>query len=239
MVLCRPVVHRGCIHLRHAPRSGKGRSLTTTTAAQSEAATVQTNSATSTDDSAVPVVSENASAEVPHSEVATQEHLEAAHQKSQAGQTEPIAASAGSERRQASQGQAPPSGRSGLPGRSAGRAARRPRTVRKEQLVQGAEFEGTVVSHQQPAQSASIKNANSSACNMFCSHRSLPWHDAATWPPQDQLDSIEGMHCRGQSYRAAVVAGVCPGIRCLRGHWVSHRWTGACVTDDGQSPPKL
>ena len=167
MFLCRPVVHRGCTHLRHAPRSGKGRSLTTTIAAQSEAATVQT---TSTDDSAVPVVSENASAEVPHSEVATQEHLEAAHQKSQAGQTDPTGASAGSERRQASQGQAPPSGRSGLPGRSAGRAARRPRTVRKEQLVQGAEFEGTVVSHQQLAQSASLKNANSSACNMPCSH---------------------------------------------------------------------
>ncbi|KAA6423398.1 MAG: elongation factor Ts, partial [Trebouxia sp. A1-2] len=141
-----PVVHRGCIHFRHASRSGKGRSLTVTTAAQSEAATVQTNSATSTDDSAVPVVSENASAEIPHSEVATQDHLEAAHQKSQAGRTDPTGASAGSEPRQASQGQAPPTGRSGLPGRSAGRSARRPRTVRKEQLVQGAEFEGTVVS---------------------------------------------------------------------------------------------
>ncbi|DBA78976.1 hypothetical protein WJX77_000488 [Trebouxia sp. C0004] len=141
-----PVVHRGCIHSRHAPRSGKGRSLTVTKAAQSDAAAVQTNSATSTEDSAVPIVSENAAAEVPHSEVATQDHLAAAHQKSQAGRTDPTGASAGSERRQPSQGQAPPSGRSGLPGRSAGRSARRPRTVRKEQLVQGAEFEGTVVS---------------------------------------------------------------------------------------------
>ena len=172
MFLCRPVVHRGCIHLRHAPRSGKARSLTVTTAAQSEAATGQTNSATSTDDSAVPVVSENASAEVPHSDVATQDHLEAAHQKSQAGRTDPTGGSAGSERRQASQGQTPSSGRSGLPGRSAGRSARRPRTVRKEQLVQGAEFEGTVASHQQLAQTTSMKNANSSVCSMPCSHAS-------------------------------------------------------------------
>lgn len=158
--------------MRHAPRSGKARSLTVTTAAQSEAATGQTNSATSTDDSAVPVVSENASAEVPHGDVATQDHLEAAHQKSQAGRTDPTGGSAGSERRQASQGQTPSSGRSGLPGRSAGRSARRPRTVRKEQLVQGAEFEGTVVSHQQLAQTTSMKNANSSVCSMPCSHAS-------------------------------------------------------------------
>ena len=185
--------------MRHAPRSGKGRSLAVTTAAQSEAATVQTNSATSTDDSAVPVVSENASAEVPRSEVATQEHLEAAHQKSQAGQTDPTGASAGSERRQASQGQAPPSGRSGLPGRSAGRSARRPRTVRKEQLVQGAEFEGTVVSHQQLAQTTSIKNANSSACNMPSRFITDHYHGKLLLGGLLRINfkALESINCRG------------------------------------------
>ena len=145
--LCRPLVHRGCLPSRHAPRSG--RSHIHTSASQSESATVQTNSATSPDDSAVPVVSENASAEVPHSEVASQEDLEAAQQKTQAGPTDPAgingsAGSNGSSDRN-EQRQAPQGGRGSMPGRSGGRTARRPRTVRQEQLVQGAEFEGNVV----------------------------------------------------------------------------------------------
>ena len=142
-------MQRGCNHLRHAPRSGSGRSVTV---AATESATVQTNSDTSSDDAAVPVVSETASAEVPGSQVASQGDLEAAQQKTQAGRTEPTGATAGSEQRQASQRQ---DGKNNVPGRTGGRSAKRPpRTVRKEQLVQGAEFEGTVVSQQQPTQYA-------------------------------------------------------------------------------------
>ena len=138
-------MQRGCIYLRHAPRSDNVRSGTV---AATESATVQTNSGTSPDAAAVPVVSENASAEVPHSEVASQGDLEAAQQKSQAGRTEPTGATAGSEQRQASQRQ---DGKNNTPGRTGGRSAKRPpRTVRKEQLVQGAEFEGTVVRQHQP-----------------------------------------------------------------------------------------
>ena len=67
-------------------------------------------------------------------------------------------------------------------------------------------------------------------------HRSLPWHNAIGQPSQDQTSKLcERKLQGGQSYCAAVVVGVSPGIRCLCGHRISHRWVGARVTDDGQS----
>lgn len=140
---CRPLLQKGCIHAKHANRSAPERSVILAATAQSESPTTQTNSATSPDESAVPVVSENAAAEVPDAEVASQDHLAAAQEKSQAGPTDvptDITASIGqpSQSGQSSQGARTPPGRA--------RQQRKPRTVEVSQLVPGAEFEGTIVS---------------------------------------------------------------------------------------------
>lgn len=133
---CRPLLHKGCIHARHAHRAVAGRSVTLAVTAQSESPTTQTNSATSPDEAAVPLVSENAAAEVPNAEVASQDDLAAAQEKSQAGPSS-VATDISS-----SSGQAPQASR-GTGGRA--RQQKRPRTVEVTQLQPGAEFEGTVV----------------------------------------------------------------------------------------------
>ncbi|KAL3150404.1 hypothetical protein ABBQ32_000242 [Trebouxia sp. C0010 RCD-2024] len=132
-----PLLHKGCIHARHAHRAVAGRSVTLAVTAQSESPTTQTNSATSPDEAAVPLVSENAAAEVPNAEVASQDDLAAAQEKSQAGPSS-VATDISS-----SSGQAPQASR-GTGGRA--RQQKRPRTVEVTQLQPGAEFEGTVVS---------------------------------------------------------------------------------------------
>lgn len=117
--------------------------------AQSESPTTQTNSATSQDDSAVPVVAENAAAEIPDAEVATQDHLAAAQEKSQAGPSDVPSDITASNGQAPQNGQPPQSGQSPQGARSApGRARqqKKPRTVEASQLVPGAEFEGTIVS---------------------------------------------------------------------------------------------
>lgn len=113
-----------------------GRSVTLAVTAQSESPTTQTNSATSPIEAAVPVVSENAAAEVPNAEVASQDDLAAAQEKSQAGPSNvPTDVSSSS-------GQAPKASRN-TSGRT--RQLRRPRTVDVSQLQPDAEFEGTIV----------------------------------------------------------------------------------------------
>lgn len=104
--------------------------------AQSESPTTQTNSATSPDEAAVPVVSENAAAEVPGAEVASQNDLAAAMEESQAGPS-PVPTDVTSNSQQPSQGARSTVGRA--------RQQKKPRTVEVAQLVPGAEFEGTIV----------------------------------------------------------------------------------------------
>ncbi|KAL3138010.1 hypothetical protein ABBQ38_005246 [Trebouxia sp. C0009 RCD-2024] len=132
-----PLLHKGCIHARHAHRAVTGRSVTLAVTAQSESPTTQTNSATSPDEAAVPLVSENAAAEVPHAEVASQDDLAAAQEKSQAGPSN-VPTDISSSGRQA------PQVSRGTGGRA--RQQKRPRTVEVTQLQPGAEFEGTIVS---------------------------------------------------------------------------------------------
>lgn len=118
--------------------------------AQSESPTTQTNSATSPDESSVPVVAENAAAEVPDAEVASQDHLAAAQEKSQAGPSDVPTDITASNGQAPQSGQLPRSGQSpqgtarSAPGRT--RQQKKPRTVEVSQLVPGAEFEGTIVS---------------------------------------------------------------------------------------------
>lgn len=87
----------------------------------------------------MPVGSENAAAEVPAAEVASQVDLEAAASKSNAGPTDVVGGD----------DQSPPSVARSTPGRSGSvRQQKRPRTVDASQLVPGAEFEGVVVGQQ-------------------------------------------------------------------------------------------
>lgn len=136
-------MQNSCIHARHALRPVTGRGVILASTAQSESPTTQTNSATPSDQSAVPVVSDNAAAEVPEAEVASQKQLEAAQEKTQAGPSDvPTTVTA-------SNGQPPQNGQSSQgtrspPGRA--RQQKKPRTVEVSQLVPGAEFEGTIVS---------------------------------------------------------------------------------------------
>ena len=86
----------------------------------------------------MPVGSENAAAEVPEAEVASQGDLEAAASKSHSGPTDVV----GSDEK------SPPPVARGTPGRSgSARQQKKPRSVDVSQLVPGAEFEGTVVGH--------------------------------------------------------------------------------------------
>ena len=94
---------------------------------------------------ALPLVSDNAAAEVPHAEVASQDDLSAAIEKTESG---PATTSDGQPQLKQQQQQQPSASagpRGNGVGRPGGRASRRPRTIGPEQLVPGAQFEGNVV----------------------------------------------------------------------------------------------
>ena len=105
-------------------------------------------------------MSDNAADEVPHAEVASQEDLSAAIEKTQSC---PDITSDGQpqlKQQQQQQTSASAGPRGNGTGRPGNRASRRPRTVGPEQLVPGAQFEGNVVC-------ASVRsNETSHACSM-------------------------------------------------------------------------
>lgn len=157
--------------------------MTLAVTAQSESPTTQTNSATSPDEAAVPLVSENAAAEVPHAEVASQDDLAAAQEKSQAGPSN-VPTDISSSGRQA------PQVSRGTGGRA--RQQKRPRTVEVTQLQPGAEFEGTIVRDPRlvfPTHYAlsSVALAVGTAAHNFIAadvhyvRRYLSWHMAHLW----------------------------------------------------------
>lgn len=124
---------------------------------------------------ATPLVSQNAAQEVPHAEVATAEDLSAAMDKTKSGpNTNP-----NDQQQQQQRSPARASGGVRLGGRS-----KRPRTVQPEQLVPGAQFEGSVVRffqrphcgfHKASDQFAAAADASGMTCRCLCCHTVPLW----------------------------------------------------------------
>lgn len=121
----RPRLLRSSKPLGHTVHRLPGTVARSTTAAEAEPAT--------------PLVSDNAAAEVPHAEVASQADLSAAIDKTRAGPD----TNRHSQGQQRSSYQADRNSATG--GRGGGKS-RQPRTVSADQLVPGNEFDGVVVS---------------------------------------------------------------------------------------------